>query len=218
MPITPAMIADVLTQPNVAPINFSVPDYLGIRSSTERERRRYERTPRYEREYRVYPGGLITIGNAIRNNRIIIRPSQSVIMGREMVTLTDDDMIYMPSTNSLFVPSHWYSTATSISTDKKGLIIHECVHALNDYNRLNIPTYINELMAYTAQSIFYVSQREELGTGDTNIFGATFAIATRIIGGSYRLSFNDVFMFEGILAGDDNYAASRFEMSVSDGV
>jgi len=160
------LIRDVLNSDTVSRINFGVPDWYfpepGAARTTHASRRREHGTV-----FRVYPHGYRTLARAFNNGPSSARSTSSINIGLSdyrpaaptepnPVRLNPGMMMYMPHLNTLFMhTSFGDSNLTELSFEQRALIVHECTHALNDYNRISgAHRYIDETMAYVAQYLY----------------------------------------------------------------
>lgn len=160
------LIRDVLNSDTISRINFGVPDWnfpeAGSSRTTYSRRHQTHGTI-----YRVYPQGYRTIARAFTNAPSGSRSGSSISIGlsdyrpappgeRNPVRLNPGVMMYDPHLNRLFMhTSFGDSNLRELNIEQKALVVHECTHALNDYNRINGGhRYIDETMAYVAQYLY----------------------------------------------------------------
>ncbi len=165
MPDSPTindLIREVLNSPVILNINFGVPDWefpeTGSSTTTYSQRRHTHRNI-----YRVYPQGYRTIArtfpvqDSVRASPVRVgisdfRPAD--IHETHPTPLNPGMMMYMPHFNTLIMHSS-FSRATELTLEQKALVVHECTHILNDYNRITGGhRYIDETMAYVAQYLY----------------------------------------------------------------
>lgn len=156
------LVREVLNSDIITRINFGVPDWRFPEPGSSRttySQRRHE----HGNIYRVYPQGYRTIARTFAEQDAVapspVRIGISDFRPADMhetrpVPLNPGMMMYMPHFNTLFMHSS-FSRATELTLEQKALIVHECTHALNDYNRITgSHRYIDETMAYVAQYLY----------------------------------------------------------------
>ena len=229
MPLDIPTAISILTDSDINCINFIAPDYqrlrtgsgiLNVRRGSRGRSATYPPTSRGQisdvpdKLYLVYPDGFRTIAQMIEQHSIeLVHYSSSEHQEGE------PDMVYYEGSDNISFADSLLSA--QLTLNDKALFIHECTHALMDYNGINVigpyitingqttmPRYIFETMGYVSQLLYYIKKEPNyiIRQNENDILKVAYQIAKALpVRRNRTIEYTEMELMKDALARNHNY-------------
>ena len=190
---------------------------------------------------RVYPEGFETIARAMESRQISVVESPVAPDSHDI--LTSGTAVYNPNHDGFYFPlspeflrdhtpnpsqhsldhisrvygEGYFESHTQLTRQRKAVIIHEAVHALQDYNHLSTVNYVVEGAGYLAQEM-YVQLTGGQVPSETGIHRTAGVIAARLLRSGYEVTAEEIEQLRTSLATYSEYRGDNDLQTIYNGI